>query len=120
MADACTSTALHDCAFAGDALRCGVLDGLADARWSNVDELAPPALAHPSDALLTALLISRGRFLHVRGRFWRPGEELGWQPCAYSMRAANAECGVAAAKANHRLWMMYNRTRRGGGRGRGR
>ena len=55
MPDACTSTALHDCAFAGDALRCGELDGLADARWSNVDELAPPALAHPSDALLTAL-----------------------------------------------------------------
>ena len=61
MPDACTSTALHDCAFAGDALRCGELDGLADARWSNVDELSPPALAHPSDALLTALLISRGR-----------------------------------------------------------
>ena len=52
----------------------------------------------------------------MRGRFWRPGEELGWQPCAYSMRAANAECGVAAAKANHRLWMLYNRTRRGGAR----
>ena len=50
MPDACTSTALHDCAFAGDALRCGVL-GLADARWSNVDELSQPALAHPSDAL---------------------------------------------------------------------
>ena len=59
MPDACTSTALHDCAFAGDALRCGELDGLADARWSNFDELSPPALAHPSDALLTALLISR-------------------------------------------------------------
>ena len=84
-----------------------------DARWSNVDELSQPALAHPSDALLQQLL-------HVRGRFWRPGEELGWQPCAYSMRAANAECGVAAAKANHRMWMLYNRTRRGGGRGRGR
>ena len=61
MPDACTSTALHDCAFAGsDALRCGVLDGLADARWSNFDELSPPALAHPAAALLTALLISRG------------------------------------------------------------
>ena len=59
MPDPCASTALHDCAFAGDALRCGELDGLADARLSNVDELSQPALAHPSDALLTALLTLR-------------------------------------------------------------
>ena len=62
----------------------------------------PPTISLEGDPLHT--------MLHIRGPFWQGGD-LGWMPCIYSMRTANAACGTSAASANRRGWVQYNRSR---------